>query len=197
MVATNQNPNMETYFLTYNRKTSPNDINARGTISQRSLSTDGSETIFVSDVDSEESKETVNEKHNCEDKEKENMIADHEKEVTVEKEELSPTTEHVKRKHESDHSSEGDSSKRTADDMQVDTCSANEEDCEELPRKKKAPSEFTYNIYEEDSLHMPEDGGMNLETLVQHVQTLRQKGLYHEYASIKMEPPAGTFVASK
>ncbi|CAB1429647.1 unnamed protein product [Pleuronectes platessa] len=47
------------------------------------------------------------------------------------------------------------------------------------------------------SLHMPEQGGMTVHDLVEHVKRRKKKGIYQEYEEIRKEPPAGSFDYSK
>uniref|UniRef100_A0A673C640 Tyrosine-protein phosphatase non-receptor type 9 n=1 Tax=Sphaeramia orbicularis TaxID=375764 RepID=A0A673C640_9TELE len=47
------------------------------------------------------------------------------------------------------------------------------------------------------SIHMPEQGGMTVHDLVEHVKRRKKKGIYQEYEEIRKEPPAGTFDYSK
>uniref|UniRef100_A0A3B4VJ94 Tyrosine-protein phosphatase non-receptor type 9 n=1 Tax=Seriola dumerili TaxID=41447 RepID=A0A3B4VJ94_SERDU len=47
------------------------------------------------------------------------------------------------------------------------------------------------------SVHMPEQGGMTVHELVEHVKRKKKKGIYQEYEEIRKEPPAGTFDYSK
>uniref|UniRef100_A0A8C4IY85 Tyrosine-protein phosphatase non-receptor type 9 n=1 Tax=Dicentrarchus labrax TaxID=13489 RepID=A0A8C4IY85_DICLA len=49
----------------------------------------------------------------------------------------------------------------------------------------------------EVSVHMPEQGGMTVHDLVEHVKRKKKKGIYQEYEEIRKEPPAGTFDYSK
>ncbi|XP_051940211.1 tyrosine-protein phosphatase non-receptor type 9 [Hippocampus zosterae] len=49
----------------------------------------------------------------------------------------------------------------------------------------------------EESVHMPEQGGMAMQELVDHVKRKKKKGIYQEYEEIRKEPPAGTFDYSK
>jgi tyrosine-protein phosphatase non-receptor type 9 len=44
---------------------------------------------------------------------------------------------------------------------------------------------------------MNEVTGMTVEQLVTHLKKTKRRGLYNEYAHIKMEAPAGTFTISK
>uniref|UniRef100_A0A672IL20 Tyrosine-protein phosphatase non-receptor type 9 n=1 Tax=Salarias fasciatus TaxID=181472 RepID=A0A672IL20_SALFA len=50
---------------------------------------------------------------------------------------------------------------------------------------------------ENTSVHMPEQGGMTVHELVEHVKRQKKKGIYQEYEEIRKEPPAGTFDYSK
>ncbi|KAM8841848.1 tyrosine-protein phosphatase non-receptor type 9 [Synchiropus picturatus] len=47
------------------------------------------------------------------------------------------------------------------------------------------------------SVHMPEQGGLSVHDLVEHVKRKKKKGIYQEYEEIRKEPPAGTFDYSK
>uniref|UniRef100_A0A3B4BK97 protein-tyrosine-phosphatase n=1 Tax=Periophthalmus magnuspinnatus TaxID=409849 RepID=A0A3B4BK97_9GOBI len=49
----------------------------------------------------------------------------------------------------------------------------------------------------QESVHMPEQGGMTLHDLVEHVKRKKKKGIYQEYEEIRKEPPTGTFDYSK
>lgn len=49
----------------------------------------------------------------------------------------------------------------------------------------------------EVSVHMPEQGGMTVHELVEHVKRRKKKGIYQEYEEIRKEPVAGTFDYSK
>lgn len=175
-----QTPEVDSYFITCRR----NDRCSRSSVA-RSNSSDIS--LLISDMDSEESKETVSEKHNHEDREKgvgheENNI---EKEVRVEKDDSQSNG--TKRQRDSDSLSSSDSRKRTSDSEK----STDGQNVSSLPCKKR-PVSVGPSIFEE-SIHKPDDNGLTLEELVEHIKAMKKKGLYDEYASIKMEPPAGTF----
>lgn len=156
------------------------------------MSSDLSENMLHSDIDSEESKETVNEKQNNEDLEKED--SSDEKEVIVEKDD---SLNLVPSKRRIDSVGNKDSVKRAAQE----TNSENNIDVDSVdtPRKKRPTSSTSSmsNNAVEDSLHMPEEDGMDLDQLVEYTRSMRRRGLMEEYASIKMEPPAGTFTVSK
>lgn len=174
-VATNQNPDMSSYFISR----LPQQGTESKEVIQSGASTDTEHQIFISDLDSEESKETVCEKYNNEDKEKEaEDRAKKEKEVIVEKE----TSEKVQ---QTDFRS-SDTRKRSSD------CDKNQSEINDpnLPCKRKP------QIYEE-SLHMPTDNGMGIEALAERVRTLRKKGLQQEYLSIRSESPTGNFHVSR
>ncbi|XP_018089549.1 protein tyrosine phosphatase non-receptor type 9-like S homeolog isoform X1 [Xenopus laevis] len=47
------------------------------------------------------------------------------------------------------------------------------------------------------SLHMPEDGGMMVLGLVQHVKRMKKRGIFQEYEEIRKDPPVGSFDISK
>uniref|UniRef100_A0A8C2WG75 Tyrosine-protein phosphatase non-receptor type 9 n=1 Tax=Cyclopterus lumpus TaxID=8103 RepID=A0A8C2WG75_CYCLU len=47
------------------------------------------------------------------------------------------------------------------------------------------------------SIHVPDQGGMTVHDLVEHVKRKKKKGIYQEYEEIRKEPPAGTFDYSK
>ncbi|RXM33948.1 Tyrosine-protein phosphatase non-receptor type 9 [Acipenser ruthenus] len=49
----------------------------------------------------------------------------------------------------------------------------------------------------EMSIHLPEDGGLHIQELVQHIKRKKKKGIYQEYEEIRKEPPSGTFDYSK
>ncbi|KAL1024006.1 hypothetical protein UPYG_G00050210 [Umbra pygmaea] len=50
---------------------------------------------------------------------------------------------------------------------------------------------------EELSVHMPDQGGMTVLQLVEHIKRQKKKGIYQEYEEIRREPPTGTFDYSK
>lgn len=187
-VALKEDPDMNTYFVSCKW---PSTGDEQGS-SCRSMSSDLSENMLHSDIDSEESKETVNEKQNNEDLEKED--SSDEKEVIVEKDD---SLNLVPSKRRIDSVGNKDSVKRAAQE----TNSENNIDVDSVdaPRKKRPTSSTSSmsNNAVEDSLHMPEEDGMDLDQLVEYTRSMRRRGLMEEYASIKMEPPAGTFTVSK
>ena len=70
------------------------------------------------------------------------------------------------------------------------------------PSSQSPPLSSSWGPDEEDScmemsVHMPEQGGMNVPDLVEHVKRKKKKGIYQEYEEIRKEPPAGTFDYSK
>uniref|UniRef100_A0A3Q3EAE5 Tyrosine-protein phosphatase non-receptor type 9 n=1 Tax=Labrus bergylta TaxID=56723 RepID=A0A3Q3EAE5_9LABR len=67
-----------------------------------------------------------------------------------------------------------------------------EEGVPPLPQKS-LPQERCIEV----SVHMPEQGGMTVQDLVEHVKRKKKKGIYQEYEEIRKEPPAGTFDYSK
>ncbi|CAL1601461.1 unnamed protein product [Knipowitschia caucasica] len=72
-----------------------------------------------------------------------------------------------------------------------------------LPRSLQQASQSPHLSSDEDelcrekSVHIPEEGGMTLHDLVEHVKRQKKKGIYQEYEEIRKEPPAGTFDYSK
>ncbi|KAK5866068.1 hypothetical protein PBY51_020285 [Eleginops maclovinus] len=70
------------------------------------------------------------------------------------------------------------------------------------PSSQSPPLSSSWAPEDEDScmemsIHMPEQGGMNVHDLVEHVKRKKKKGIYQEYEEIRKEPPAGTFDYSK
>ncbi|XP_005094848.1 tyrosine-protein phosphatase non-receptor type 9 isoform X2 [Aplysia californica] len=184
--ATNQQPDPCIYFIS--RLSGPGAN--RGSIS-RSISTDTDN--HISDFDSESSKDTVNEKHTNEDREKE-------KEDDMEEESGKPDSTTVvskeregqkvgNRKRKTSESRKHSSDLSTVNEAPPETLS------EEMPRKKRPPSSGS-NILD-DSIHMPDTNGMTVQELLNKVNSLKRKGLVGEYGSIKMEAPTGTFTTSK
>lgn len=183
-VASGLQPDMDSYFIT------PKVSNvSRGSCSSVTQSYSSDTDPHISDLDSESSKDTVHEKHNHEDREKEKGDAD---DVTLEKDKDDVIANKKRKSSTARRNSE--SRKRTSelamfDDSQRDVQS------EELPRKKR-PLSSGSNILD-DSIHMPESTGLTIEQLVEHVRTVKKKGLFNEYAHIRMEPHAGTFNHSR
>ncbi|XP_040891874.1 tyrosine-protein phosphatase non-receptor type 9 [Toxotes jaculatrix] len=70
------------------------------------------------------------------------------------------------------------------------------------PSSQSPPLSSSWGPDDEDrcmevSVHMPEQGGMTVHELVEHVKRKKKKGIYQEYEDIRKEPPAGTFDYSK
>ena len=190
-VTHNQNPNLNTYFSPPKKRVPLQGT--RGSVSGRSLSSDMSDSLMISDIDSEESKETVNEKHSSEEKEKDDD--GNEKEVNVEKEGLGINGS-VKRRRESDTMQQKDLV-NSLDGPPKDQSNSQIDNNSDYPPKKRPVSENSNKLYE-SSIHKPPDSdGLNIEELSVHCQQLKRQGLFQEYALIKMEPPAGTFTVSK
>lgn len=181
--ATNQQPDPNSYFITY----SSCSTTGRGSIS-RSVSTDSNN--HISDFDSESSKDTVNEKHTNEDREKEKEDMDD----LSEKEDVG--TNYVSAK-DVDEQGVVNRKRKTSDSHKnsCDLSAVNEFIADEMPRKKR-PLSSGSNILD-DSIHMPDSAGMTIQELLTKVNSLKRKGLFSEYASIKMEAPSGTFNISK
>ncbi|XP_062591032.1 tyrosine-protein phosphatase non-receptor type 9-like isoform X2 [Saccostrea cucullata] len=188
-LALKEEPDMNSYFVSFKRNT----VEDGQDCSYRSVSSDMSDhNLHHSDIDSEESKETVNEKQNNEDLEKED--SSDEKEVNEEKDDWLNSAPSKRRL---DSVSENDSVKRAAQENNAEI--EFEEKSIDSPSKKRPSSSTSSmsNSTAEDSIHMPEEDGMDLDQLVEYTRTMRRHGLMEEYASIKMEPPAGTFTLSK
>lgn len=187
-VASDMQPDMDAYFIA--PKIPANS--SRGSCSSMTHSYSSDTDPHISDLDSESSKDTVHEKHNHEDREKEKGDGE---DVTSgkDKDDSSVTTTTKKRKSSATRRN-SESRKRTSelaafDDSQGDLQS------EDLPRKKR-PLSSGSNILD-DSIHMPESSGLNINQLIEHVQTVKKKGLFGEYAHIRMEAHAGTFNHSR
>ena len=178
--ANNQQPDLSTYFAAC-------PTAADG--SRRSVSRSGSTDMdnHISDFDSESSKDTVNEKHTHEDKEKE-------KEEAGDMEEKS---EDSSGQREKDNISAVSRKRKTSDSRKLspDLSSVNEAPGEDMPRKKR-PMSSGSNILD-DSIHMPDSNGINIQELLSKVNSFKRKGLFQEYGSVKMEAPSGTFNTSK
>lgn len=185
-VSTKQSIDLNTYFFPYRNV-------RQGSVSQRSLSSEISDCMIISDIESEDSKETISEKHSCEEKEKEEkMMTDQEKEVNVEKND-SCANGSIKRRHDSDINNADDNIQENSNCIDNMKETENESD----PPPKKRPVSAGSNNIIEDSIHMNEATGMTVEQLVTHLKKTKRRGLYNEYAHIKMEAPAGTFTISK
>ena len=61
-----------------------------------------------------------------------------------------------------------------------------------LPRKK-----CNVIIAGHEPVHMPDQTGFTIDELVKYCRIKGRRGLYKEYAQIKLEAPTGTFDASK
>jgi hypothetical protein len=178
-VASGMQPDMDSYFVV--PKTPPGNM-SRGSVS----TTYSSDDPHISDLDSESSKDTVHEKHNHEDREKEK---DHHKGGKGE--------EDLKKRKSGSTSGRrnSESRKRTSELAAFDESPGESSPTDDLPRKKR-PLSSGSNILD-DSIHMPESTGLTIEQLIDHVQTVKKKGLLNEYAHIRMEPQAGTFNHSR
>ncbi|KAG8593566.1 hypothetical protein GDO81_000878 [Engystomops pustulosus] len=62
---------------------------------------------------------------------------------------------------------------------------------EQNPKSRPLPADM------EQSIHIPEEGGMTVLGLVQHVKRMKKRGIFQEYEEIRKEPPVGTFDVSK
>ncbi|XP_033108055.1 tyrosine-protein phosphatase non-receptor type 9-like [Anneissia japonica] len=59
------------------------------------------------------------------------------------------------------------------------------------------PVRVSSTVPDGESIHRLEDKGMTPAELVEHMQELKQHGIYKEYADIRSEPPSGSFSYSK
>ncbi|XP_073453569.1 tyrosine-protein phosphatase non-receptor type 9-like isoform X2 [Aquarana catesbeiana] len=62
---------------------------------------------------------------------------------------------------------------------------------EQNPKSRPLPADM------EVSIHMPEEGGMTVLGLVQHVKRMKKRGIFQEYEEIRKESPVGIFDVSK
>ncbi|XP_059165119.1 tyrosine-protein phosphatase non-receptor type 9-like [Physella acuta] len=184
LCATNQQPDPSTYFTPC-----PSSVTATRRSISRSISTDIDN--HTSDFDSESSKDTVNEKHTNEDREKEKEDSDEMDEKDSE-DGLPSLVNSNKDAHGSTNRKRKTSDSRKASS---DVSDASESATDGMPCKKRPPSSGS-NILD-DSIHMPDSNGTTVQGLLTKINTLKRKGLFAEYASIKMEAPSGTFNTSK
>ncbi|KAH9520385.1 Tyrosine-protein phosphatase non-receptor type 9 [Bulinus truncatus] len=182
LCATNQQPDLSTYFSTC----ATSSYFTRRSFS-RSLSNDNDN--HLSDFDSESSKDTVNEKHTTEDREKEKEEFDEMDQKDFE-DNNSITNKDDKDAQVNRKQKTTESRKRSSDLSAVSELAT-----DVMPCKKRPPSSGS-NILD-DSIHMPDSSGTDIQQLLSKINTLKRKGLFAEYASIKMEPPTGTFNNSK
>uniref|UniRef100_A0A182Z375 Tyrosine-protein phosphatase non-receptor type 9 n=3 Tax=Biomphalaria glabrata TaxID=6526 RepID=A0A182Z375_BIOGL len=182
LCATNQQPDLNTYFTSC---VTGSYLSQRSI--SRSLSNDNDN--HMSDFDSESSKDTVNEKHTNEDREKEKEeefdVMDHKASEENFQSIMSQEDKDINRKRKT-----SESRKRSSDLSAV-----SESATDGMPCKKRPPSSGS-NILD-DSIHMPDSPGTDVQQLLSKINSLKRKGLFAEYASIKMEPPTGTFNNSK
>ena len=179
--ATKQAPDPSNYFFSH-------------TSCQRASVSCSPSTEFdniLSDLDSESSKDTVNEKHTNEDREKE-------KEEDINNSEMDDQSQ--KQHCSTDKSNKVASNrKRKTSDCKTENSSVVKESNRDLqsdePCKKRPPSSGS-NILD-DSIHMPSTNGITIEELLENINSMKRKGLMGEYGSIKMEAPSGTFNNSK
>ncbi|WAR00677.1 PTN9-like protein [Mya arenaria] len=157
---------------------------------------DSSESDFVhveGIPDSDDSKESVSEKQTNEEHEKDELIDMNgvEKEVNFEKDD---NRGNIKRRREFDNQNAVNSIRKSGDLNDPHSIGQNSSPGTPPPepcKKRLMPDSSS------ESIHGPEDGGMTVEALAQHIRSLGKKGLHEEYAEIRREPPAGTFNISK
>ncbi|CAL1535587.1 unnamed protein product [Lymnaea stagnalis] len=180
LCATNQQPELSEYFTACDSSSCA----ARRSMS-RSISTDIDN--HISDFDSESSKDTVNEKHTNEDREKEKEDSDDMDQKDGETGDRSV----ISKDNSANRKRKTSESRKRSSDLSALSESATDG----MPCKKRPPSSGS-NILD-DSIHMPDSTGTTVQELLSKVNTLKRKGLFAEYASIKMEAPTGTFNTSK
>ncbi|XP_076465976.1 tyrosine-protein phosphatase non-receptor type 9-like [Babylonia areolata] len=186
-VATGLHPDMDTYFMA---PKAPTASSSRGSCSSVTPSFSSDTDQFISDFDSVSSKDTVHEKHNHEDREKEKGDWDHKDDLNSKKRRSSTSRRNSESRKRSSESGTLDHHHHHHHNHAHEPPSS-----ESLPRKKR-PLSSGSNILD-DSIHMPESTGLTLDMLVEHVRTVKKKGLFNEYAHIRMEPHAGTFNHSR
>ncbi|KAK7495954.1 hypothetical protein BaRGS_00012655 [Batillaria attramentaria] len=183
-VALRMQPDMDSFFVPPRRMST----SGRGSCSSATHSISSDTDPHISDLDSESSKDTIHEKHNHEDREKEKEDGDD----TLRSGKDDGTYIGAKRRKSSSARRNSESRKRSSELASIEGSGVQSED---RPRKKR-PLSSGSNILD-DSIHMPESGGLTISQLIEHVQTVKKKGLFAEYAHIKMEAPAGTFNHSR
>ena len=142
-----------------------------------SISSEGTPSPDGSMVDSDCSQGTLPEKHTTE---------EHEKALKIENDMDLKTSGDINVK--SDTTKNVQSFKRGSDTSPSDVNSS-EQGGMALPRKKVKDLE--------DSIHTPDSGGMSIKDFMESTRIKGKKGLVREYEKIKIEPPKGTFDASK
>ena len=135
----------------------------------------------LTDMESEDSRETVPEKHNNEDREKE---------VEFEKEDGMPT-----KRIQSELPDNVPPNKRSPESP------AHTPDGSATPPRDEEPcahpdAKHLKQMYE-DSIHVPEPSAMTMEDFVKYCKQKRKKRLHSDYMTIKMEAPSGTFLEAK
>ncbi|XP_076443567.1 tyrosine-protein phosphatase non-receptor type 9-like [Babylonia areolata] len=137
----------------------------------------------TSDMDTKSSKESVPGIHNYEKwaKEKVDNVNN-----SIMKEDEAPTLSEKMSKR-------NDSRKRTSEP--ADGCGGDMIESDDPPCKKCAL--LSGSSFTDDSIHMPESSGLTVSQLIDHVQTVKKKGLLAEYAQIQLESHAGTFNHSR
>ena len=149
--------------------------------------------VFSSDLESESSRVTIQEKHNSEYKEKELRLGsvdlDNSDDANMTSPPNSPTSPlplvvvgtHIPQKR----SSEPSPTQTQPDESSIPP----------LPRKKRP--NITTTSPAEESIHVAEQGGYTIKELLEYCRIKQRKGLYREYAQIRAEPPSGIFEQAK
>jgi tyrosine-protein phosphatase non-receptor type 9 len=186
-----RNANIDNEIATYfdsmdNHNNILPELNMSGSMSSSIVSTpngDDTSFLFSSDLESEGSKETIQEKHSDEDREKE---------VSVEKD----ATLRLSRTPLKDGRGQSPPCKRMSDTSPSQIMSDGNPP-PPLPRKKRPMSSEIQVPVEEASIHKPETGGNTMKELVEIVKIKSRRGLIREYSYIKAEHPTGTFEISR
>ncbi|XP_074650156.1 tyrosine-protein phosphatase non-receptor type 9-like [Tubulanus polymorphus] len=134
---------------------------------------------IISDMESEDSHETLPEKHNNEDREKE---------VEFEKDDVSK----IKRAGNDQISSSTGNSLPCKRGSETAAAQCADQSKGTLPRKKHRPPSSAF----EDSIHVA-DGGLTIQEFVNYCRSKRKVGFRVDYMGIKSEQPTGTFLEAR
>ena len=160
--------------------------------SNGSVPSAGDMTPVTSDPDSEESKETIQEKYNDEEREKEVAVEKDDSNKQLLNTVIPVTVSSINNKDDLTKDHPTPPCKRGNDSSPTQGSDGEAKIMPSMPCKRR-PTSYD-NV---QSIHQGEPGGCTADELVECVQIKKQKGLYREYALIKQEPPAGTFDISR
>ncbi|XP_013403670.1 tyrosine-protein phosphatase non-receptor type 9 isoform X1 [Lingula anatina] len=171
-------------------KAARNDSNIVVANSVKGTSDNSPVSPVSEDLDSQGSKETVSEKHNHEEREKE---VEEEKPGNEASRDMNGQAE-VYTLSNSDESSEvGSPPCKRAVESSPDLSPVSGQLQPQLPRKKR-PADADFD---DGSIHTSQNQGMSIEEFAKMVKAKGKQGLYKEYAFLKAEAPKGTFNDSK